>query len=125
MTATTIIAIPTHEKLARAKHASAKLAALSTDQKNAILLAMADAIEAETDRILIANQKDVDSSGLSGAMGDRLLLTKDRIASMAEGIRDVANLPDPVGQTLEEWTRPNGLHIRKVRVPLRRDRDHL
>src|SRR4029077_15649804 len=58
------------------------------------------------------------SSGLSGAMRDRLLLTPARIQEMANGVRQVAALPDPIGETLAEWTRPNGLHIRKLRVPL-------
>ena len=68
--------------------------------------------------LLEANQADLDSSGLAGAMRDRLLLTPERIAAMVSGVREVASLPDPVGETIAEWTRPNGLRIRKVRVPL-------
>ena len=68
--------------------------------------------------ILQANRRDVRTSGLEGAMRDRLLLTPARISEMALGVREVAALPDPVGETLAVWTRPNGLHIRKVRVPL-------
>jgi glutamate-5-semialdehyde dehydrogenase len=83
-----------------------------------LLLAMAHAIEAQTESILAANGRDLESSGLTGAMRDRLLLTPARIEDMARGVRDVAALSDPIGETLAEWTRPNGLRIRKVRVPL-------
>ena len=83
-----------------------------------MLLAIADAIEAHAETILAANREDVESSGLEGAMRDRLLLTPARIKEMAQGVRDVAALADPIGETLAEWTRPNGLRIRKVRVPL-------
>ena len=117
--ATTITnAASTQEKLARAREAATKLALLSTEEKNELLLAMADAIEAEADAILAANRDDVETSGLEGAMRDRLLLTPSRIEEMAKGVREVAALDDPIGETLVEWTRPNGLHIRKVRVPL-------
>jgi glutamate-5-semialdehyde dehydrogenase len=102
----------------RARRAASRLAQLSTAQKNAILLVMADAIEAGAESILEANRADVESSGLSGAMRDRLLLNRERIADMARGVREVASLPDPVYETLAEWTRPNGLRIRKLRVPL-------
>jgi glutamate-5-semialdehyde dehydrogenase len=108
----------THEKLLRARAASAMLALLSTDEKNALLLAIADAIEAHAQTILAANRLDVKSSGLEGAMCDRLLLTTARIKEMAHGVRDVAALGDPIGETLAEWRHPNGLRIRKVRVPL-------
>ena len=83
-----------------------------------MLLAIADAIDAEAESILVANRKDMETSGLEGAMRDRLLLTDARIKEMAQGVRDVAALSDPIGETLAEWTRPNGLRIRKVRVPL-------
>jgi glutamate-5-semialdehyde dehydrogenase len=108
----------TQEKLLRARDAAAKLALLATEEKNALLLAIADAIEAQTETILAANREDVESSGLEGAMRDRLLLTTARIKEMAQGVREVAALGDPIGETLAEWTRPNGLRIRKVRVPL-------
>jgi glutamate-5-semialdehyde dehydrogenase len=108
----------THEKLLRARTAAAQLAQLSSDKKNALLRAMADAIEAQSESILRANKKDLEASGLEGAMRDRLLLTADRIAEIARGVREVAALPDPIGETLAEWTRPNGLRIRKLRVPL-------
>jgi glutamate-5-semialdehyde dehydrogenase len=108
----------TQERLLRAREASAKLALLSTDEKNALLLAIADAIDAQHETILAANREDMETSGLEGAMRDRLLLTEARIKEMAQGVRDVAALADPIGETLAEWTRPNGLRIRKVRVPL-------
>jgi glutamate-5-semialdehyde dehydrogenase len=108
----------TQEKLLRARAASAKLAQLSTEQKNALLLAIADAVEAHEKDILAANRADIERSGLEGAMRDRLLLTPARIKEMARGVRDVAALPDPIGETLAEWTKENGLRIRKVRVPL-------
>ncbi len=110
--------VSTQEKLLRARAAAAKLALLSSEQKNALLLAMADAIESQSKSILAPNRKDLESSGLEGAMRDRLLLTVERIVDMARGVREVAALPDPVGETLAEWTRPNGLRIRKLRVPL-------
>jgi glutamate-5-semialdehyde dehydrogenase len=117
--ATTITnAASTQEKLLRARDAAAKLALLSTNDKNALLLAIADAIQAQTQAILAANRGDMESSGLEGAMRDRLLLTPARIKEMAQGVREVAALGDPIGETLAEWTRPNGLRIRKVRVPL-------
>jgi glutamate-5-semialdehyde dehydrogenase len=112
------IAFSTREKLERARVASAALAQLSTSQKNALLLQIADALETHASRILRANEHDVQRSNLAGAMRDRLLLTRERISQMAAAVRDVADLADPVNEVLEEWTRPNGLLIRKVRVPL-------
>jgi glutamate-5-semialdehyde dehydrogenase len=117
--ATTITSVSsTQEKLLRAREAAAKLALLSTEEKNVLLLAMANAIESNVQSILAANEQDLESSGLAGAMRDRLLLTSARVKDMARGVRDVAALSDPIGETLAEWTRPNGLRIRKVRVPL-------
>ena len=118
MAATLTTAVSTQEKLLRARTASAKLALLSTAEKNALLRAIADAIEANEKSILAANREDVENSGLEGALRDRLLLTASRIQDMARGVREVAALPDPVGETLAEWTKTNGLRIRKVRVPL-------
>jgi glutamate-5-semialdehyde dehydrogenase len=118
MTVTIANSASTQEKLLRARAAAAKLALLSTGEKNASLLAIADALETQTQTILAANREDVESSGLEGAMRDRLLLTTSRIRDMAEGVCEVAALGDPIGETLAEWTRPNGLRIRKVRVPL-------
>ena len=110
--------ITTREKLERARPAAPRLGELSTERKNALLLEMANAIDSEAASILAANQMDINESALEGAMHDRLLLTAERVAAMAQGIRDVAGLPDPVGETLASWERPNGLKIRKVRVPL-------
>jgi glutamate-5-semialdehyde dehydrogenase len=118
MATTVAIGSTTREKLERARAASARLAQLSTEEKNALLLKMADALEAQEARILAANREDVERSNLSGAMRDRLLLTPSRIKDMANAVREVAALPDPINEVLEEWTRPNGLQIRKVRVPL-------
>ncbi len=110
--------ISTKEKLLRARAASSVLALVSTEEKNALLLKIASALESNEKQILEANREDLKSSGLEGSMRDRLLLTSSRIAEMARGVRDVAALPDPVGETLAEWSKSNGLHIRKVRVPL-------
>jgi glutamate-5-semialdehyde dehydrogenase len=118
MAATVANSASTQEKLLRAREASAKLALFSTDDKNGLLLAIADAIESHVQSILVTNREDVESSGLEGAMRDRLLLTTARIKDMAQGGREVAALGDPIGETLAEWTRPNGLRIRKLRVPL-------
>src|SRR5260370_11234419 len=108
----------TKEKLVGGGEASAKVALLSTAEKNALLLAMANAIEVHAQIILTANHEDVAPSGLEGAMRDRLLLTTARIQEMAQAVREVAALADPIGETLAEWSRPNGLRIRKIRVPL-------
>ncbi len=105
----------------RARAASRELARLSAAQKNDGLRAMADELVASEAELLAANARDVErgrANGLSNAMLDRLTLTPKRIADMAEGIREVANLPDPVGETLRQWTRPNGIEISKVRVPI-------
>jgi len=118
MPATVANALSTQEKLIRARAAAAGLALLSSERKSAMLHAMADAIETHAKSILAANRKDVETSGLEGPMLDRLLLTAERIAEMVRGVCEVAALPDPVGETLAEWTRPNGLRIRKLRVPL-------
>jgi glutamate-5-semialdehyde dehydrogenase len=110
--------LSTREKLLRARDASRILARLSTLQKNGTLWAVADAIEANANSILRANRADLESSSLRGVMQDRLLLTPERVVAMARGVREVANLPDPVYETVAEWRRPNGLRIRKLRVPL-------
>jgi glutamate-5-semialdehyde dehydrogenase len=118
MAATPTTSASTQEKLLRARAASSTLALLSTDRKNALLAAIAGSLEAHEKSILAANREDVENSGLEGAMRDRLLLTAARIREMAQGVRDVVALPDPIGETLAEWTKSNGLRIRKVRVPL-------
>lgn len=105
----------------RARAASRVLVNLTSDQKNAILHSMADEIMAQQDSILAANALDLkraEQNGLSKAMIDRLTLDPKRLKAIAEAVREVAILPDPVGELLNEWTRPNGLHIRKVRVPI-------
>lgn len=118
MVTTIALGSTTREKLERACAASARLAQLSTEEKNSLLLKMADAIEANAAKILAANTEDIERSNLQGAMRDRLLLTPARIKDVAKAVREVAALADPIGEVIEEWTRPNGLQIRKVRVPL-------
>ena len=106
---------------ARAKMSSRVLAGASTAQKDAALAAAADLLEARDDEILSANADDVaraSDSGTSPTVIDRLRLTSTRIAGMAGGLRQVASLPDPVGEVVDGWVRPNGLRIRRVRVPL-------
>jgi glutamate-5-semialdehyde dehydrogenase len=110
--------LSTRQKLERAQAASPRIAELSTEQKNGLLLTMADAIERHAAEILAANQKDLNGSGVEGAMRDRLLLTAERVRAMAAGMQEVAALADPVGEIVREWKRPNGLLIRQVRVPL-------
>ena len=105
----------------RARAAARQLARATTEQKNRGLLAMADELVAATDEILLANSKDVEKAkadGLSAAMIDRLTLTPKRLAAMADGVRQVAALPDPVGGIIRQWTRPDDLEITKVRVPI-------
>jgi glutamate-5-semialdehyde dehydrogenase len=105
----------------RARDAARALAKLDTTTKNRLLVAMADAIERNAGRIKAENARDLHAgktAGLSAAMLDRLRLDDKRIADMARGVRDVAALDDPVGKTIREWTRPNGIRIRKVRVPI-------
>lgn len=118
MTSSVRPVLSTQEKLLRARDAVPRLAQLSTVEKNSILLAMADGVEENAEHILTANRCDIESSGLSGAMRDRLLLTADRINFISGGMREVAKLPDPVYEVIAEWTRPNGLRIRKIRVPI-------
>jgi glutamate-5-semialdehyde dehydrogenase len=112
------VAFSTREKLERARIASATLAQLTTSQKNALLFEIADALEISSDRILRANEQDIQRANLAGAMRDRLLLTTERVSQMTAAVRDVAALADPINEVLEEWSRPNGLLIRKIRVPL-------
>ena len=108
----------TQERLQSARRAAAEVGRLSTSQKNAILAAMAVEIKRHHDEILAANAADLAASNLSSSSRDRLLLSPARIAAMEEATGAVRALPDPVGEVLAEWTRPNGLRIRKVRVPL-------
>jgi glutamate-5-semialdehyde dehydrogenase len=109
------------EKAKTAKEASRILARLSTEERNRALLAMADLLEKERQYIKEANEKDMKygrEKGLSSALLDRLLLDDKRINSMAQGLREVAALPDPLGEVVKMWRRPNGLEIGKLRVPL-------
>lgn len=110
----------TQELLQGAKAAKSAAAALSTQEKNRLLLAMADSLVQHQADILAANDQDVEAARatIAPVMIDRLRLTGDRVAAMAQGLRAVADLPDPVGDVLSEITRPNGLVIRKVRVPM-------
>src|SRR5260221_6088170 len=109
-------------QLARqAKAAAREWARLTTAEKNACLLAMADALEQNCPAIQDANARDMAAgaqSGLSAAMLDRLKLDEKRTASMAKGLREVAALPDPVGRILDERVRPNGLRLRKISAPI-------
>ena len=106
--------------LENAKNAKLRVSRLTTQEKNDALSAMADALLAHTRDILEANAQDLEAAQghISPVMLDRLRLTSDRIAAMAQGIRDVVTLPDPVGQVLESHTRPDGLKIEKVSVPM-------
>ncbi|NOU62962.1 glutamate-5-semialdehyde dehydrogenase [Paenibacillus sp. LMG 31461] len=104
-----------------AKQAAQAMGNLTTEQKNAALLLMADALITEQQAIIEANSKDLQrgkEQGTSASLLDRLALNETRIAAMAEGLRQIAELPDPIGDTLESFDRPNGLRIRKIRVPL-------
>ena len=108
-------------KAQAAKQAAAKLAVTSTAVKNAALLAMAAALEAQQAEILAANERDMAAAaakGMKSSMLDRLKLTAERIGGMADGLRQVAGLADSVGNVIDGKTLPNGLHITKIRVPL-------
>ncbi|MDX2108677.1 MAG: glutamate-5-semialdehyde dehydrogenase [Verrucomicrobiota bacterium] len=101
--------------------ASRQLAVLSTDRKNAVLTTLASLLESETPALLAENAKDLaagEANGLTAALLDRLRLSQQRLSQMADGVRQVASLPDPLGELLETTTRPNGIIIRKVRVPI-------
>ncbi len=105
----------------KAKAAAAPLAIAGTEQKNKALLAAADAILQSRDAILEANKIDLANaaeSGMAASFVDRLTLDNNRIEGIAEGIRAIASLSDPVGAVIAEWDRPNGLHIERVRTPL-------
>jgi glutamate-5-semialdehyde dehydrogenase len=105
----------------KAKEASRRLARQSTDTKNRALLGMAEEIEGQSEFLLQENKKDLDGAtkaGLSSALLDRIALTPSRVQAMAKGLRDVAALPDPVGEIVKSWRRPNGLDVKRVRIPL-------
>lgn len=110
-----------HAMGSRARAASHALVRLSSVDKNRILLAMADGLPKHQGAILEANAKDLEAGarkGLSAAMLDRLRLDEKRLAQIASAVREVAALPDPVGEVLDQWQRPNGLRITKKRVPI-------
>src|SRR5918999_1318612 len=104
-----------------AKAAARELATTGSAVRDRALLAIADALEASVPEILEANARDLEAgreSGLSAALMDRLALDEQRIAAMATGVREIVALPDPVGEGLDGFRLPNGLDVRKVRVPL-------
>lgn len=118
-----LIPIPEYvnELVMRAKQAATRLATLSTAVKNRALLAMAEALEAQQEMLLAANELDLEAFGTEPekkAMADRLRLTEERIVEMAVGLREVAALPDPLGTMPKMWTRPNGMQVGRVRVPI-------
>ncbi len=105
----------------RSRRAAARMACLATEEKNRALLAAAESLSAHTAEILSANRQDMEAgreSGLSEGLLDRLKLTEERIQGMEKGLRDLAALPDPVGEVISDRTLPNGLRITKRRVPL-------
>ncbi|NIO16839.1 MAG: glutamate-5-semialdehyde dehydrogenase [Deltaproteobacteria bacterium] len=105
----------------KAKQAAHTIANASSKEKNSALEAMADLLEKEAYSIIEENKKDIDfgkSKGLSSAMLDRLLLNEGRISQMSEGLREVVNLPDPVGEVVKMWRRPNDLLVGRMRIPL-------
>ncbi len=109
------------EKGSLAKQAARKLATLSTAVKNQALFAMAKALEENQATIVAANAKDIaraKENGMPKPLVDRLLLNKGRINTIADGLRQIAALPDPVGEAITGWRRPKGLNITKIRVPL-------
>ncbi|MCQ2421106.1 MAG: glutamate-5-semialdehyde dehydrogenase [Clostridia bacterium] len=110
----------TLEIMQRVKAASKKLAAFSSEDKNRALLCMAQSLQDNSEAILAANAADLSNAQgkISDVMLDRLRLTKERIDAMAQGVRDVAKLPDPTGKLLDNHTRADGLEIRKISVPL-------
>ncbi len=109
------------EKGKKAREGARRLATLSTAVKNRALMEMADAIEREADRLKRENRKDIEAGeagSLSSALIDRLTLNDKRISEMAQGLREVAALPDPVGEVTRMWKRPNGMQVGKIRVPI-------
>ncbi len=108
-------------RLAQARAAARTLALASTERKNRALGILVGRLRAATDKIIAANRMDVErarAAGTTGALLDRLMLNPDRVAAMAHGVEEVIALPDPVGEEMARWRRPNGLEIAQVRVPL-------
>src|SRR4030043_50421 len=105
----------------KAKAASFEMAKLTAEAKNTALCRMANALEANTEKILAANKLDVEAAkarGLKASLLDRLSLDQKKIQNMAKELREVSGLHDPIGEILATWTRPNGLIISQVRVPM-------
>ena len=105
----------------QAKAASRKLAPLSSEEKNRALRLIAEQLESRSDYLIEENQKDLTAAkqaGISEAMLDRIALNPSRVHGMAKGLRDVAALPDPVGEIVKMWRRPNGLQVGRMRIPL-------
>ena len=105
----------------RARGASTVLAPATRAAKDAAIVAMADALDARVGEVVAANAVDVDrakAAGTDAGLVDRLTLTRERIVAIAEALRDVAKLPDPVGEVIRGFTLPNGLEVRQVRVPM-------
>jgi glutamate-5-semialdehyde dehydrogenase len=110
-----------HELGAKAREASSALTKATSEQKNQALRAAAAAIRSNTPAILEANALDIahgEEKGLRASLIDRLALDKDRLESVAAGLEAIADLPDPIGMVMDQWTRPNGLDISRVRIPL-------
>jgi len=110
-----------HDTARRARAAAQELRVLTRDQKDAALLAMADGLEGNSAEIVAENEHDIaraSENGTSDALIDRLTLTSDRISAIAQALRDVAALPDPVGEVIRGYTLPNGLQVRQIRVPI-------
>ncbi len=108
-------------KVVKARASLNSMISLSSEEKNQALLKIADALESKSSYILAENKKDIDkalSSGISDGLLDRLTLSEERIKAMAQGVRQITQLEDPIGEVIEAFTRPNGLYIEKVRVPL-------
>lgn len=109
------------EKASKLKNASKQLGMLSTEDKNAALLTMADHLLTEKEWLIAENAKDIKAgkeNGFSESLLDRLLLTDERIEQIVDGVRQLVDLKDPIGETIESWERPNGLQIETIRVPL-------
>ncbi|WP_144548156.1 glutamate-5-semialdehyde dehydrogenase [Bacillus sp. X1(2014)] len=108
-------------KASKLKNATKQLGMLSTDDKNAALLKMADHLLTEKEWLIAENAKDIKAgkeNGFSESLLDRLLLTDERIEQIVDGVRQLVDLKDPIGETIESWERPNGLQIETIRVPL-------
>ena len=109
------------ELVKRARQAANRLASISTSVKNQALAAMAEALEAQSETVLAGNARDIEAFGDAPdkkALADRLRLNDKRISEMADGIREVSRLPDPLGDMPKMWTRPNGIQVGRVRVPI-------